>query len=77
MPRQLRIEMAGGFYHVMARGNRREAIFVDQSDRAQFLDLLGQVCRRHGWRVHAWVLLGAPDLGAPPVNSAEVSHTFN
>jgi len=29
MPRQLRIEYAGAIYHVMSRGARRKAIFLD------------------------------------------------
>ena len=33
MPRSLRIEFPGAFYHVMARGNRRESIFHDADDR--------------------------------------------
>ena len=32
-PRQLRIEYAGTFYHVMASGDRREAIVKDDEDR--------------------------------------------
>lgn len=34
MARSIRIEYPGAFYHVMARGNRREAIFKD--DATQF-----------------------------------------
>ena len=33
MPRSRRIEFEGAVYHVMARGNRRGKIFVDDSDR--------------------------------------------
>lgn len=33
MPRPLRIEYAGARYHVMNRGDRREAIFHDDADR--------------------------------------------
>ena len=33
MPRSIRIEYEGAFYHVMARGNRQEVIFVDDEDR--------------------------------------------
>ncbi|MGI8605229.1 MAG: transposase, partial [Verrucomicrobiales bacterium] len=57
MPRQLRIEFAGAYYHVMARGDRREAIFVEDEDRRRFLQTLGEVCERTGWRVLAWVLM--------------------
>jgi REP element-mobilizing transposase RayT len=58
MPRSIRIEYPGAFYHVMARGNRRERIFIDDVDRRFFLQTLGEACERTGWRVHAWVLLG-------------------
>ena len=58
MPRSLRIEYPGAYYHVMARGNRREAIFRDEEDRHFFLKTLGEACGMTGWRVHAWVLMG-------------------
>lgn len=58
MPRSIRIEYPGAFYHVMARGNRRESIFVDAADRRCFMQTLGEACGRTGWRVHAWVLMG-------------------
>ncbi len=57
MPRSIRIEFAGAFYHVMARGNRREAIFLDDEDRRLFVQTLGEACAMTGWRVHGWVLL--------------------
>ena len=57
MARSVRIEYPGAFYHVMARGNRREAIFGDDDDRRFFLQTLGEACGMTGWRVHAWVLM--------------------
>lgn len=58
MPRSIRIQSAGAYYHVMARGNRRETIFHDDADRRFFLHTLSQACEMTGWRVHAWVLMG-------------------
>ncbi|TDU71184.1 REP element-mobilizing transposase RayT [Prosthecobacter fusiformis] len=58
MARSLRIQYPGAYYHVMARGNRREVIFHDEDDRRFFLQALSEACERTGWRVHAWVLLG-------------------
>jgi putative transposase len=58
MARSLRVEYAGAYYHVIARGNRREAIFLDEEDRRFFLKALSEVCAQTGWRVHAWVILG-------------------
>src|SRR5947207_14111389 len=46
MARPLRIEYPGAIYHVLSRGDRREAIFRTDADRKLFLDLLGQTCRR-------------------------------
>jgi len=37
MPRNLRIEFPGAYYHLMARGNRWETIFHDDDDRRFFL----------------------------------------
>jgi hypothetical protein len=36
----LRIEFAGAFYHVMARGNGGQAIYHDPRDRQCFFDVL-------------------------------------
>ena len=54
MARPLRIELAGGLYHVTSRGDRREAIYLDDGDRRGWLDLLGEVCERFNWRCHAY-----------------------
>jgi len=58
MARSLRIEYPGAYYHVMARGNRREAIFLDEDDRRFFLKAVSQACKMTGRRVHAWLLMG-------------------
>jgi len=57
MPRKLRIEYGGAVYHVMNRGDRREAIFRDDRDREQFLETLGQACAKTDWQIHAWCLM--------------------
>jgi putative transposase len=54
MSRPLRIELAGGLYHVTSRGDRREAIYRDDHDRADWLGVLGEVCSRFNWRCHAY-----------------------
>ena len=57
MPRQVRIEFEGAVYHVMCRGDRREAIYEDDTDREIFLATLGQACAKTGWRVFAYALM--------------------
>ena len=62
MARKLRLQYEGAVYHVMNRGDRREAIFQDDPDRETFLETLGQCCARAGWQVHA---LCKPARGQP------------
>jgi putative transposase len=57
MPRKLRIEYPGAVYHVMNRGDRREDIFKDDTDRERFLAALGEACAKTGWQVHAYCLM--------------------
>ncbi len=57
MARPLRIEFAGALYHVTSRGDRQEDIYLDDIDRAAFLDILGKVCERFNWVVHAYCLM--------------------
>jgi putative transposase len=54
MARPLRLELAGGVYHVTSRGDRREAIFLNDDDRRTWLKLLGDVCERFNWVCHGW-----------------------
>ena len=71
MARKLRVEYPGAIYHVMNRGDRREAIFKDDTDRKRFMQTLGEGCQKTGWFVHAWCLMpnledGGLDTPQPP-----------
>jgi putative transposase len=57
MARKLRIQYPGAVYHVMNRGDRREAIFHDDADRQRFIETLGEACGKTGWQVHAYCLM--------------------
>jgi len=48
MARPLRIEYAGGRYHVINGGNFQEDLFVERT--------LGEAAARYGWRVHAYLV---------------------
>jgi putative transposase len=54
MTRPLRIEFPGALYHVTARGDRREPIYLDEHDRYVWLDALGTACKRFNFVVHAF-----------------------
>jgi len=57
MSRPLRILVAGGWYHVVNRGQRRERIFHTDDDRRRFLGLVAVLPDRFGVEIHAFVLM--------------------
>lgn len=57
MARPLRIERAGGWYHVTSRGNERRAVFRDERDRRHFLEQLAEMTARFRVRLHCYVLM--------------------
>lgn len=57
MARPIRIEYAGALYHVTARGNAQQSIYLTDADRIRFLNLLAQVCDNCHWRCHAYCLM--------------------
>ena len=58
MARSLRFVYPGAVYHVLARGDEGMKLFRTEADHLPFLDWLDAACTSHGWRVHAWVLMG-------------------
>lgn len=57
MSRPLRIESTDALFHVTSRGDRREDIYLDDTDRSTWLDALAQVCGRFNWEVQAYCLM--------------------
>lgn len=57
MARKPRIEFEGALYHVITRGNRKEAIFLDRKDRQHFLRKLREYKRQYGFILYAYVLM--------------------
>jgi REP element-mobilizing transposase RayT len=57
MARAWRIEYEGALYHVLSRGNQRQAIFTDDDDRLLFLKSLSEMADRFEVECHAYVLM--------------------
>jgi putative transposase len=57
MARPLRIDVAGAWYHVMNRGHRGGALFLDDADRRRFLGAVAELPERFALEVHAFVLM--------------------
>ena len=57
MPRQPRLNIANGVYHLTQRGVEKRDIVADDEDRREWLRLLGRNATRCGWRVFAYALM--------------------
>src|SRR6516164_4121866 len=57
MARKVRVQYPGAIYHVMNRGDHREAIFRSNKDRVRFLETLTEACEKTDWQVHAYCLM--------------------
>jgi len=57
MPRLPRVNVPNGIYHVTARGNRRQPLFLDDHDHELFLGMLSTLGVRRRWRCHGYCLM--------------------
>ena len=57
MPRKPRIHFPGAFYHVIARGNRREKIFRNEKDYQLYLSFLSEYKNRYSFSLYAYTLM--------------------
>jgi hypothetical protein len=80
MARKLRVEYPGGIYHVMNRGDRREAVVHDDADRKPFVATLAESCARPCRRhpippLKRWAIFARPcwDVAAARQSAAGVS----
>jgi REP element-mobilizing transposase RayT len=72
--RLARLEVPGGWYHVINRGHQRRVIFRDRRCYEDFLKRLGQLPQRFGVKIHSYVLMPnhyhlLVELGARPALS--------
>ena len=57
MARHARVRVAGGMYHVCARGDHRGLLFCHEGDVKQFLGLLEEAKDRYRLRLYAYCLM--------------------
>lgn len=58
MARIARVVAPGCWHHVTQRGNRRQIVFFADADRAMYLQLLTQHCRRASLEIAGYCLMG-------------------
>lgn len=57
MPRKPRVSITGIAEHIIQRGNNRQRIFVDNSDRRAYVFWLRKYAEKFNVSIHAWVLM--------------------
>ena len=58
MARALRIEYKRALYHILSRGNQGQDIFLNDGDRAFFLNVLEEISERFDISIFSYVLMG-------------------
>jgi putative transposase len=56
--RKPRLEYKGAFYHVIARGNHRQKVFLGVGDYVRYLKYLGETLREREFKLYAYCLMG-------------------
>jgi putative transposase len=57
MPGRAQTYLAGYPYHIVQRGNNREACFVESENYQYYLELWKECAKRYGVYVHAYCLM--------------------
>ena len=57
MPRKPWIHFFGALYHVTARGNRRQKIFLNNKDYQPYIRFLNEYKNRYGFSLYGYTLL--------------------
>lgn len=57
MARKPRVELEGGLYHVIVRGNARQDIFHSREDHLKFISLLEKAKHKVGFFLYAYCLM--------------------
>lgn len=75
MPRRARMYLPGYAYHIVQRGNNREACFFEEENYCVYLNLMREVLLRYGNRLHAYCLMtNHVHLLITPTNAEGISN---
>jgi putative transposase len=57
MPRQARLIIDNACYHVITRGNQKQAIFRDKHDRLTYLKFMSKYKEKYKFKIYGWCLM--------------------
>ena len=77
MPRRKRNYLPGLPYHIVQRGNNRDACFIEPDNYRFYLELLNECSKRYGTSIHAYCLMtNHIHLLATPSHNKSISDTM-
>jgi putative transposase len=77
MSRIARVILPGVWHHITQRGNRRQTVFFDDSDRELYLQLLERHCSKHGVKITGYCLMtNHVHLLAIPARETSLARAF-
>ncbi len=80
MPTPPRIAYPGAHYHIISRGNNKSKLFLDNTDRIQYLSLLSACAKNFHLKIYAYALMSNHIhlfLKTSKTNISEFMHRFN
>jgi len=77
MPRRVRMYLPGLPYHIVQRGNNREACFIETENYQFYLKLWKELSQHYGVQVHAYCLMtNHIHVLATPEHETSISNTM-
>ena len=77
MPRRARMYLPDLPYHIVQRGNNREACFIEPENYLYYLELWKEISSRYGVSVHAYCLMtNHIHVLATPLEKTSISNTM-
>lgn len=83
MPRIARVVVSEYPHHIIQRGNYRQNVFLDESDKRQYLSLIAEYSQKYHLKILAYCLMdnhvhfiGIPKNGNSMAKTFSVAHTL-
>ena len=77
MPRRARVVFEGVVHHITQRGNYRQNVFEDDSDKSKYVEFIREYSEKYGMKIYAYCLMSNHvHFIAAPVKEDSLAMTF-
>ena len=77
MPRRARVVFEGVVHHITQRGNYRQSVFEDDSDKRKYVEFIREYSEKYGMKIYAYCLMSNHvHFIAAPVKEDSLAMTF-